>query len=294
MPKLEKFLELNKLGVINITPNSFSDGNIFLNSETLKSTLNNFLTIPNLALDFGFESTAPMNSAISLDEERSRFDSFFDIIKEIDLNGRWISFDTYRPQNYLYFEEKFKSRYHECGFIFNDVSGVLDSELLMLLKNKQNQENFFYVYGCTHIPLRDNILDHMKYIHEGDIVQMCFEHFSKGLEKLKEIGMIDKIICDPCFGFSKTYEQNWDLIHRFDELVFKLNNSLINIPWIIGVSKKSFLRKSLPDSLDPFQDSEILHLKIIQDLVSKHLGHLIFRAHDPKIVQKSFNLTREK
>lgn len=273
------------MGVINITPNSFSDQKLFLNSEILKSTLNNFLSIPSLAFDFGFESTAPMNSAISLNEERERFDSFFDSIKDIDLSGRWISFDTYKPQNYLYFEEQFKSRYHNCGFIFNDVSGVLDSELLELLNKKQDQENFFYIYSCTHIPFRDSILEHMKFIHEGDIIQMSFDHFTKGYEKFKEIGLLQKIIFDPCFGFSKSYEQNWDLLNRFGELVSKLNQNKINAPWLIGISKKSFLRKSLPDSMDPFNDSEILHAKIIKDLVSKQLGHLMFRAHDPKLVQ---------
>ncbi|MDD4972943.1 MAG: dihydropteroate synthase [Bacteriovorax sp.] len=287
MPKLINFSELNTLGVINITPNSFSGQNILLNSETLKSTLNHFLAIPSLVIDFGFESTAPMNLAISKEEERLRFDSFFDTIKDMDLSNRWISFDTYKPQNYLYFEEKFKTRYHDCGFIFNDVSGVLDSEVLQLLKSKQYQENFYYLYSSTHIPSRNNVLDHMKFINDGDIIQMSFEHFTKGHAQFREIGFLDKILFDPCFGFSKSYQQNWDLINRFDELVLKLKNNKINVPWLIGISKKSFLRKSLPDSIDPFNDSEILHAQIIEDLVSAQLGHLLFRAHDPELVQKS-------
>jgi dihydropteroate synthase len=294
LPKLLNFSELNTLGVINITPNSFSGQNISPDPKAIKSTLIDFLSIPTLALDFGFESTAPMNMAISKEEERARFDLFFNTIKDIDLSGRWISFDTYKPQNYLYFEEKFKSRYHNCGFIFNDVSGVLDPEVLELLKSKQSQENFYYIYTSTHIPSRGRVLDHMKFALNGDIVQMTFDHFNKGYAQLREIGFLDKILFDPCFGFSKSYEQNWELINRFDELVLNLKKNKIVVPWLIGISKKSFLRKSISDSTDPFNDSEILHARIIGDFVSSQLGHLLFRAHDPELVLKSIKTTREK
>ena len=276
------------MGVINLTPNSFSDQNKFLNnSETLKATLLHFKSIPSLVFDFGFESTAPMNTAISESEERLRFDAFFEAIKDIDFSGCWISFDTYKCQNYLYFEEQFNSRYQNCGFIFNDVSGVLDSEVLSLLEKKRQQDNFYYILNYTHIPVRTNVQKHMEFVREGDIIQMCFEHLTSEYKKLSEIGMADKIIFDPGFGFSKSYDQNWDLINRFDELCRLIESININRPWLIGVSKKAFLRKSLLDSKDPFKDSEIIHEQIIKKLMSKKLGHLLFRVHDPLIVTRS-------
>ena len=272
------------MGVINITPNSFSDANKNLNSENLKSNLNEFLSFPNLAFDFGFESTAPMNSAISFSEEKKRFDHFFEQIKDVDLSGRWISFDTYKLENFLYFESQFQSRYKDCGYILNDVSGVIDDELLLFLKNKNKGENFYYVYCCTHIPSRGFVLNHTQFIKEEDIIEGSFNNFKRAYELFKDLGMKDKIIFDPCFGFSKSYEQNWDLINRFDLLVLKLEEISITAPWVIGISKKSFLRKSLPLSIDPFADSEILHAKIIKNFCEKQLGHLIFRVHDPKLV----------
>ena len=287
MPKLLDFTKINTLGVINLTPNSFSDQNKFLNSDILTSGLLSFKTIERLAFDFGFESTAPMNLPVTIKEERARFDLFFEQIKDIDLSGRWISFDTYKCQNYLYFEERFKSRYHDCGFILNDVSGVIDNELLNLLSRKKKQTNFYYVHNCTHIPFRDSTLKHMEFLREGDIVQMCLKHFILGYEKFIDIGVQDKIIFDPGFGFSKSYNQNWDLLNRFDELNAALVNQRIIVPWLIGISKKSFLRKSLVNSRDPFNDSEIIHAKFIKDLGSKDLGHLIFRVHDPILVLRS-------
>jgi dihydropteroate synthase len=127
----------------------------------------------------------------------------------------------------------------------------------------------------------------MEYLIEGDIVQMCLKQIISGYEKFIEIGVPDKIIFDPGFGFSKSYNQNWDLLNRFDELNISLVNHGVKVPWLIGISKKSFLRKSLVNSSDPFSDSEIIHANIIKDLVLKKLGHIIFRAHDPKLVLKS-------
>ncbi|MDO9181032.1 MAG: dihydropteroate synthase [Bacteriovorax sp.] len=276
------------MGVINITPNSFSDPKLYLNTDTLIKTLNKFLANSSLAFDFGFESTAPMNQAISLIDERARFDLFFEQVKELDFSGHWISFDTYKPQNFLYFEEQFKSRYNNCGFIFNDVSGVLDEEVIALLKSKKNQENFYYIFSSTHIPKRENVLKHMLYLETRDIIESSFESFTNGFEKLNAIGFKDKIIFDPCFGFSKSYDQNWELLNRFDELLKNLELQNITVPWLIGISKKSFLRQSLSEAVDPtrdlYKDSELIHAEIISDLISKKLGHLIFRVHEPDVV----------
>ncbi|MFA6238447.1 MAG: dihydropteroate synthase [Bacteriovorax sp.] len=278
------------MGVINITPDSFSDaGSLFQNGEELKKLLKQFKKIPALVYDFGFESTAPMNSAISSAEEKSRFDNIFDALAGIDLSGKWISFDTYRPESYLYFEEKFQMRYKGCGFIFNDISGVVDSDLLNLLKSKRYQKNFYYVLGSTHIPSRDKVLDHMNYIHEGDIVEQTGDCFLNGIPKLVECGLKEKIILDPCFGFSKSYEQNWELLTRFDDLARILKASGHTYPWLVGVSKKSFLRRALPESSDPFNDAEILHAKIIEDMILKNCGQLIWRAHDPFLVESIYS-----
>lgn len=277
---LKNFESINTMGVINMTPNSFSDQKKFLDTDTLKKTLNHYKN-KNLIFDFGFESTAPMNSAISKDLERERFDLFFDAISDVDLSGCWISFDTYRPQNYQYFEERFKSRYLDLGFIFNDVSGVIDDELLELLKKKATDKNFFYLYSNTHIPFRDKVLDHMKYLSNDEVVSTTIKKFKDAFKIFKEIGIDKKIILDPCFGFSKTFEQNWELINRFDEVVKGLD---FEVPWLIGVSKKSFLRKMVGEVTDPFAESEILHKKIIEDLKEKNLGHLIFRVHNFDIV----------
>lgn len=274
---------LKILGVVNITPNSFSDPKKFLDSHTLTFQLEHYKKRINLAFDFGFESTAPMNHAISATEERERFDRFFEVIKEIDLDHCWISFDTYRTANFRYFEERFRSRYSHQGFIFNDVSGVLDEELRELLKERRLQENFHYIHSFTHIPSRDQVLDHMNFIKEGSITEACIHSFKKGIELFSKWGVEDKIILDPGFGFSKTIDQNWQLLHHFEDIHKALG---FKGPWLIGISKKSFLRKIFEQSSDPFLESEILHRKIIKDLLEQVAGQLLFRVHDFDILER--------
>ncbi len=281
------FKEIRTMGVINITPNSFSETeSMLLNKEALKNKLIQFKNIAELIFDFGFESTAPLNHSISSAVERERFDLFLENISDVDLSGQWISFDTYRPQNFLYFEEKFKARYNHCGFIFNDVSGVLDRPLVELLQSKKNQKNFYYIFNHTHIPSRDKVLNHMEYLYVGNsLLKEIGAFFKKGFETFSEIGIENKIIFDPGFGFSKSYDQNWELLRGFDQLYNDLKNSGIITPWLIGLSKKSFLRKSFTHSLDPFSDAEILQDKLIKELISKKLGHLLFRLHDPFLIK---------
>lgn len=279
------FKKIKTMGVINITPNSFSDPQKFFFTDELTHTLLKYSHRDDLLFDFGFESTAPMNSAITQSEELKRFDQFFEQIKDIDLNDRWISFDTYRPSSFSYFEERFKTRYKGQGFLFNDVSGVRDTELLQLLRHKKSDPCFFYNYSFTHIPSRDETLKHMTFLDEGDVVSKAMLFFEEAEKEFCSLGVNDQVVFDPCFGFSKTYEQNWELLNRFVELEKHFGH---NRSWLIGLSKKSFLRKSLSqDVADPFLEAEKIHQRILSRLIDETSAHVFFRVHDFDIVNKA-------
>jgi dihydropteroate synthase len=87
------------MGVINRTPNSFSDQGFNLQDEHFYHSLNELLKRPSFMIDVGFESTAPMNQAISLQEEWDRFLLFFEKIKDVNLDERVLSLDTYKISN---------------------------------------------------------------------------------------------------------------------------------------------------------------------------------------------------
>jgi dihydropteroate synthase len=282
---ISHFFNIKTLGVINLTPNSFSDPAKFLNSSSLKSVLSELKGKPDFAFDFGFESTAPMNTAITLELERERFDQFLEVIRDVNLDGQLISFDTYRPENFLYFEECFKKRFINQSFLFNDVSGVIDHELLTLLKMKKYATDFTYVYNNTHIPSRDCVLKHQDFLHAGDAVINAKKNFNTAFRIFKTHGIEECVIFDPGFGFSKTYEQNWELIERLHELTSGLE---FNSIFLIGLSKKSFLRKAVQETSDPFSDSEILHEKCIREMLKKTDRHLIFRVHDFSLMERVY------
>jgi len=283
-----QFKQINTMGVFNITPNSFSDPGHYLEIATLLNSFKNLLKNSDLIFDLGFESTAPMNQPISAELERERFDIFFEQIKDLDFNSRFISFDTYRPSNFLYFQEKWMGRYQGCHYLFNDVSGVLDDSLVELLKAKAHEENFYYLYAFTHIPCRDYVCDHIKFINDQiNISETAKNKFLEAQRFLSDFDLNGRLIFDPCFGFSKTYEQNWQLLNDLPLLIKEFNKKQSATSWLIGVSKKSFLRKFLQNSQDPFAESELLHENIIRKFLSKNLGHLLFRVHDPEIVERA-------
>ena len=269
------------LGVINRTPNSFSDHGASLNPHHFESQLKAMLEDSSVIPDIGFESTAPMNTAISATEEFSRFEEFLEASKGFSFNNRYISFDTYKVENFLLMTSFFRKIHPGAHFIFNDVGGVLNEELkeaLLKFKNK----NFYYIYTFSHIPSRDKVLDHMKFVQpDSNILDEVARAFRATHSWFKDFGMENNLILDPGFGFSKTYEQNWALIHHFAELGSLID---LDVPVLVGLSKKSFLKKALEHL--PGMGLEELHAQCLKNLELSFSGKLLFRVHDPNIVKK--------
>ena len=273
------------LGVLNRTPNSFSDHGLSLNPDYFKKQLSEFLSDPTVIVDVGFESTAPMNAPISFEEELARFNDFVRASKEFSIEGRFISFDTYKVKNFEVMASTFKTHHPEAHFIFNDVSGVLDDELKETLIKFKGSE-FYYIYTFTHIPERSRVLEHMKFINsESDVMEQVSAGFKKAYEWFKSFGMENQLIFDPGFGFSKSYEQNWRLINSFKLLDEKIQEFAPDNICLIGLSKKSFLKKALASEGKSEDQLEDLHSSCINIIKNQAKTKLLFRVHDPKIMK---------
>lgn len=273
------------LGVINRTPNSFSCTGFSLIKDHLFSQLalhDRFLAIS----DLGFESTAPMNQAITQDEELSRFFEFLNLTRSHDFAGKIVSFDTYRPSSFLVMSRAFLSVHPRVqGFIFNDVSGVLDEELKSVLREASRtlKKEIYYVYSFCFVTNRKEVLKHNKLLRPGaSIVEACVESFKKAVEYLEEVIDSDHLILDPGFGFSKTYEQNWELINRFSYLLKEMEKAKLKNSLLIGLSKKSFLRAKL-GTKNP-EETEILHQFLLKKMVGMSSRNLLLRVHDPALL----------
>lgn len=282
-----KFNYINTLGVINRTPNSFSCLGESLADEAFFNKLNLHLRSPRVVTDVGFESTAPMNRAITPEEELARFRIFLYKTKSCDFSDRFISFDTYRPRNFLIMALEMKRYHPRAKFILNDVSGVLDRELKeTLIKCREffGEHDFHYIYSFTHVPSRLDVLSHDKFLNlSRPIVDQCIDSFWAAFMFFKDLGLESQLLLDPAFGFSKSYDQNWDLIYSFSTLLKGLESKKIHNPLVLGLSKKRFLRTKL-NLKDP-NETEGLHQKLILKLQSMTRRQLIFRVHDTSLVK---------
>jgi dihydropteroate synthase len=270
------------MGVINITPNSFSDAGVCFNKNSFVEKWRSHLEQGCHILDVGAESTAPFNRPVTETEEKERFEKIF-----ISCCGslKWpsvISIDTYRPSVFLSVYQRVKKYSPQQKFIWNDVSGVLDEQLWETLKRCPDAD-----YVCGHSGVKDRSMSsyHMDAMIEGDIIEGLVEHFFKASDEFKKRGFKKRVIFDPLFGFSKRLEQNWQLVRELESLMKRFS---VEQRWLLGVSKKSFMQKKLPPGLETaerFFYTEHLHGLILAYWLSKLSKHfLILRVHDPILV----------
>ena len=208
------------MGILNVTPDSFSDGGKYNNLDSAMKQAEKLILDGADIIDVGGESTRPGHIQISSEEEISRV---VPIIEKISKNlNTIISIDTYK---YDVAEEAIKAGAN----IINDIWGlqydngemaelVKKSKLPIIAMHNQNDE-----------------------IYSKDIMLSLREFFEKTYKIADKYGIDrDKIILDPGLGFGKNVEQNIEVLSRLNEL--KDMGSIL-----LGASKKRFIGKLLND-----------------------------------------------
>ncbi len=249
------------MGVINLTPNSFSDGGE-LSPSNFKKKLESLGPID--ALDLGAESTAPMNQSISWKEEWARLEPYLPLIGHF--KGA-LSFDTYHPETIEEIVRYYVDHRWFQDLFWNDVSGKFDGFVYDFLSMS---ENFHYILCHNLCPTRALTGRHMDYVDPDLTLEKVAAFYSAF--------RIPRIIFDPCLGFSKNYEQNWQILNRFDELQ-KLTG---HDRWLLGFSRKSFLQRKYNLSLEKKEELDLAHVDVLSHL--KASGEVWIRAHRPHLV----------
>lgn len=258
-------LVLKRLGVMNFTPNSFSDGGELSSPEKILARITSFGPIE--ALDIGAESTAPMNESIRYEEEWSRLEPHLSLLRSLVIP---LSFDTYHAENVFRLFDELKT-----PFIWNDVSGKFDQHVERFLRLHPENK---YVFCHNLAPTRELSGKHMNYISgaEGEAYLEELANYFKPYVR-------PQVILDPCLGFSKTYEQNWYTLENFSELQKLVKHD----EWLLGFSRKSFLRKKLGiEKLTPETRSELdeFHTNVSLKILPTLCGTLWIRTHRPELV----------
>ncbi|MCD6435153.1 MAG: dihydropteroate synthase [Clostridiales bacterium] len=206
------------MGILNVTPDSFSDGGMFNNVKKAISHAEEMLVYGADIIDIGGESTRPGSSKVNLEEELLRT---IPIIKEISKNlDTLISIDSYKSKVAY---DALKNGAH----IINDVWGF------------QKDNDMARVAAEFQVP---SILMHNKIDtnYDIDIIESMKFYFDKSIELGLKNGLKkENIILDPGIGFGKTPEQNVYVMNRLDEI------KDFGFPILLGVSRKSMIGKIL-------------------------------------------------
>lgn len=217
------------MGVINITPDSFSDGGQFLDSnEAVKHALELVREGANI-IDLGGESTRPGALRVKIDEEQARVLPVIEALMqntEFKASGAIISIDTMNSQTAAL-------AVAAGAAIVNDVSGGLaDEQMFAELKNLKCK--FIVSHWRGFSETMDSLNNYTSVAK--DVAQELIERVAKaeaaGISR-------DRLIIDPGLGFAKDIAQNWHLVARLDEL------EKLGLPILVGASRKRFLAGAL-------------------------------------------------
>ena len=237
------------MGVMNITPDSFSDGGEFNLSR---------LSLDIDAWDIGAESTAPMNASISADEEWARLEPHLPSLLKVPV----LSLDTYHP------ETIFRMSSLRNNLIWNDISGKFDEHVEQFLSL---DKTFQYVLCHNLAPTRELSGRHMDYA-TGVTLDSMKEYFWGRRHP--------RVIFDPCLGFSKSYEENWMILENMGELQRKVGHNR----WLVGFSRKSFLRKKFGLELSQREELDQKHMQILSEVLTDMSGEVWVRTHRPELL----------
>src|SRR5690606_3206985 len=163
-------LRLKRMGVMNITPDSFSDGNQLQTTGDIKARYRQFGQID--ALDIGAESTAPKNESISWQEEWQRWQLILPLLNNFKTT---ISADTYHPETIFQLVKFWKDHKVPWDLMWNDVSGKFDDWVKDFLREGKR---FHYVLCHNRAPTRELAGKHMDFAQDdGRIEEELLDFF---------------------------------------------------------------------------------------------------------------------
>jgi len=236
------------MGIVNVTPDSFSDGGLFLASEAALAQAKKLVADGADIVDIGAESTRPGHVPVPAEEEWRRLEPLLaSLVAEA---GAPVSIDTYKAET--------ARRALAAGVVMiNDVWGL------------QRDPAMAEVIGDARALVV--IMHNREEAQEGiDIVDDMKRFFARSLEAAGRAGVAERfILLDPGVGFGKTRAQNYAALRAIPQL------RSLGFPVLLGVSRKSIFRDLAGERIDGR-----LIGTLAANIVAAGLGAQIFRVHD--------------
>ena len=222
LPVLDRCLVM---GVVNVTPDSFSDGGEWFEPSAAIKHGRELLADGADLLDVGGESTRPGAERPAPEEEIRRV---LPVIETLAAEGALISVDTMRAG--------VAALALDAGAVMiNDVSGgQADPDMLALVAERRTP------YVCMH--WRGHSIDMQNKAEYGDVVAEVIAELAGRIDAIRAAGVdLGRVALDPGLGFAKNADHNWEILRRLREF------AVLDRPLLIGASRKAFLGRLLAD-----------------------------------------------
>lgn len=255
------------MGILNVTPDSFYEGSRKQTETDIRNRIEEILQEGGALIDLGGYSSRPDAQDVSPEEEMERLCLALRILRD-EYPKAMVSVDTFRADIARRCVEEYGAA------IINDISGgELDAAM-------------FPTIADLHIPY---IIMHMRgtpktmqqHCDYQNLTADILLYFSKKIEQLHLMGVNDVII-DPGFGFSKTLEQNYELMRHLADF------SLFEKPLLVGISRKSMIYKLLGGT-----PAESLNGTTVLNTYALLNGANILRVHDVKAAVEAVRIFKQ-
>lgn len=244
------------MGVLNMTPDSFFDGNKYTKTQHFKKQIDKMISEGADIIDVGGMSSRPGAEVISEKEEWDRIKEALQYLKT-NYPDQLISVDTIHSE--------VASKSLDLGVqIINDISGgVYNEEMITTVAQAKA------AYVIMHMISDPSQMQNHTHYEKGLVIEIM-AYFKSRISAARNQGL-HEIILDLGFGFSKTLEQNYELMNMMH--TFKI----FSCPILTGISRKSMVYKLLGSSpKESLNGSSALHMKALLE------GSSILRVHDVK------------
>jgi dihydropteroate synthase len=239
------------MGIVNVTPDSFSDGGLYLDRDAAVSHGRRLVEEGAEILDIGGESTRKDAVPVSEDEEKRRV---LPVVEALRATDALISIDTMKAS-------VAEAAIDAGAHIVNDIRG-LQGDPDMAETAARHGAGLVAMHNPGVLGSTDPI--------RGDPIRACSRFFERTLAIARHAGVSeDRIVLDPGFGFGKAPEQNLEILARLSEL------DSLGFPLLVGTSRKSFIGK-----VTGRESSDRLIGTLVTSVVAALAGAAILRVHD--------------
>lgn len=243
------------MGIINVTPDSFYSTSRIAGEQELRTRIDTLLREGASIADLGAYSSRPGAEEVSAQEEMRRLAPALRILRD-EYPALPVSVDTFRA-------DVARWAVQEYGVaMINDISGgALDPQMYSTIAELQVPYILMHMRGTPQT--MGELTDYQ------DLILDLIDYFIQRVGQLTELGVHD-IVLDPGFGFSKTLEQNYELLARMSDL-----GTVLPQPLLVGISRKSLIYRLLGQTPEEaLNGTSILHAFALER------GAKILRVHD--------------